>query len=180
MPTPAIHSASDYTSLLQRLMPRGRAWPRDQDAVQTVALGGFALGPQRVDAAASGLIPAAFPATATYLLGEWEETLGLPARFGGPVGTTSQRQADVVASLTGLGGQSIAYFVTYAAQLGYSITIEQFKPWVCTDDCDAPIDGLEWAFAWEVDVAIGTDVTRLRNMLNLYKPAHTTPFIVFV
>jgi len=177
-----LYANGDYTKALQGLLPRGRAWSREPDAVQTSVLSAFAPSFQRSNASANGLITGAFPATATTtsMLTEWEKTLGLPGRFGAPVGTQSQRQAAVVASLTGLGGQSIAYFVTYAAQLGYSITIEQFKPWGCDDDCDAYLYGLEWAFAWQVNVATGTDVTVLTNMLNLYKPAHTTPFIHFV
>lgn len=175
-----LYSVANYQSAMQALLPRGRAWSREPDATTTALLGGFAPSYQRSNSSANGILTTAFPATATAMLHEWEETLGLPGRFGAPVGTTSQRQAAVVASLTGLGGQSIAYFVTYAAQLGYSITINQFTPWRCDDDCDALIYGLEWAFAWEVDVATGTDVTVLNNMQKLYKPAHTTPFIVFV
>jgi uncharacterized protein YmfQ (DUF2313 family) len=86
------------------------------------------------------------------MLDEWEATLDLPDPCAGPEPTVALRQAQVTARLIAGGGQSIAYFVSFAATLGYAITIEQFAP--ARADAllaDEPLYDPAWAFAWRIN-----------------------------
>ena len=70
------YSVSEYTTALQALMPMGLVWPRRPDGVQTDVLRALANAYQRSDEDAQDLLSAAFPATATAMLPEWEATVG--------------------------------------------------------------------------------------------------------
>lgn len=145
-------SVADFTAALLALLPRGRAWPKDPDAVQVQAVGAFAPSFQRHAADAAALLADGFPSTAYYLLPEWEETLGLPDACAGLQPTVTLRRQQVVAKLTEPGGQSIAYFIAMALALGYVITITQFTPSrVGHSRVGKPICGLAWAHAWQVN-----------------------------
>jgi uncharacterized protein YmfQ (DUF2313 family) len=150
MPAPN-YSAADYLGALQKLLPRGRVWPRDPDAQQTAILSGFTPVFARLNARANNLLVDAFPSTTYELLPEWEETLGLPDPCAGAAPTTQQRVAQVVARLTATGGQSVAYYTTVAAALGYAITITQFVPSRFGKTFGTLFGGTAWAFAWQVN-----------------------------
>lgn len=130
---------ADYVAALLSLLPRGRAWSRDADTVQHQVLSGYAPSLQRVDGGGFGLLLDAFPATTVGLLPEWEQTLGLPDPCAGPDPTIALRQAHVLARFQGFGGQSVPFFVAFAATLGFAITITEFT---------APN-----AHVWQVNVA---------------------------
>lgn len=145
------YSAQDFLQALQALMPRGRVWPRDPDAVQTRVLSGLAQVYERQTIRANQLLADAFPLTTYELLPEWETTLGLPDPCAGPAPTAAARRAQVLAKLQAQGGQSVAYFIAVAASLGYSITIKQYVParagLLRAGD---PLNGNDWAHAWQV------------------------------
>lgn len=190
MPAP-IFSGADYQSALQSLLPRGYGWPRDPSSVQAQTLGGFAPSYARSNGAAANLLVDAFPGSTVQLLPEWETTLGLPDPCAGLQPTVQARRAQVVARLTGIGGQSAAYCIAQAARLGYSITIQQFAPSRFGQPFGASFGGTDWAYAWQVTVAqytinrfrFGTDAfgesfaswgsTVLQCELLASKPAHT-------
>jgi uncharacterized protein YmfQ (DUF2313 family) len=154
-----FYTAADYLSALQALMPRGRVWPRDSDATQTKALSGLTPTYARQNVAANNLLIDAFPSTTFQLLPEWEETLGLPDPCAGASPTLQGRRSQVVARFTGIGGQSAAYMIAYAASLGYSITITQFVPArVGQSRVGQPLNGEAWAHAWRVNSALNTVV----------------------
>lgn len=149
--------AANFLSAIQSLLPRGLVWPRDPDAVQTKALMGLAPTYERNTSRANYLLVDAFPATTYELLPEWEETLGLPDPCAGTAPTIQQRRNQVVARLANSGGQSIAYFVDFAAQLGYSITITQYsQARVGILKAGQPVNGYAWNFAWKVNAPAST------------------------
>lgn len=151
------YSAADYLSAMQALMPRGRVWPREPDAVMTQVLSGLSQSFARHTERSNYLLVDAFPATAVELLPEWEATLGLPDPCAGPSPTVAARQAQVVARLTNSGGQSPAYFVRYAGLLGYTITITEFAPArVGQSRVGQPLNGNDWAFAWRINAPLNT------------------------
>lgn len=123
---PPDFGVADFVSALLNLMPRGPAWPKDLDAIQTLLLQGLASMPARLAAAAKGLIRDAFPATTVNLLANWEASLGLPDPCAGPAAGLSQRQSQVVTKFAVVGSQSVPYFVNLAASLGYPVTITEF------------------------------------------------------
>lgn len=146
-----LHVAADYLAALQALMPRGLVWPKEPDSQQSQALSGLTPVFERADARANALLIDGFPATTLELLPEWELSLGLPDPCAGPLTTVQQRRSQVLARLTGRGGQSVAYFIAYAAALGYTVTITQFSPARFGMPFGSPMNGPDWAHAWQVN-----------------------------
>ena len=189
MPAP-LYTVANYVSAMQALLPRGRAWPREPDAVQTAVLTGLAGSSRASNLAANDLLAGSFPGTALALLDEWELSLGLPGVYGVTPGTTLGRQRAVVAALTDSGGQSTPYFITLAANLGFTITITQFRPYNVGMSVVAPIASDEWAHVWQVNASASIAVSYtptvdivqatpnfgnplLEAVLAKFKPAHT-------
>lgn len=152
-------TGADYLRAFQALMPRGRVWPRDPDAVQTQVFTGLTQIYARNTARANYLLVDAFPATTYELLPEWEATLGLPDPCAGESPTIQQRRAQVVARLSSSGGQSAAYYIGFAAQLGYGITITNYAPFRCGQStCGQQLGNSDWFFTWSVNAPLNTVV----------------------
>jgi uncharacterized protein YmfQ (DUF2313 family) len=147
---PARNPASDYADVLRKLLPRGRVWTREDEGTQAAVLDALAITAEGLDSEALTLIAAAFPATADQLLPEWDETLGLPDACFGPFTSQDENRQQVVAKLIGAGGQSIAYFESLAASLGYTITIKEFSVHTVISPVTAPIAGPVWGYTWQV------------------------------
>lgn len=145
-------TSENFQRLIQKLMPRGPIWPREPDSVQAQIAGALAPTYERNTSAANNLLVDSFPATAFNLLPEWENTLGLPDPCAGQYPLISERQSQVVGRLVSRGGNmSILYYVSFAATLGYEITIKTFSPFragrsaagdLCCDN--------RWSNAWLV------------------------------
>ncbi|MBX6386333.1 MAG: DUF2313 domain-containing protein [Microbispora sp.] len=152
--TAADLTSADYQAALQALLPHGRVWPREPDAVQSRVAAGLAQTAARLHARANYLLRDAFPVAPLELLPEWEATLGLPDPCAGSAADQSmeQRQAAVAARFVGRGGQSVAYYTGVAAALGYQITITQFTPAVVgRARIGDPLAGAGWAHVWRVN-----------------------------
>lgn len=161
------YQASDFLSALQSLMPRGLAWPKDAAAVMAKSMSGLAPTWARHTLQNNNLLIDAFPSTTFQLLPEWEATLGLPDPCAGESPTIQQRRAQVVARFTNGGGQSITYFVSFAASLGYEVTTQEFAPARAGQTrCGTPDYGLDWAFAWAIELPL-TTVTYARSGLSV-------------
>ena len=161
MPTPNFE-AEDYRQAFQALLPRGPAWPRDDDSIQTQVARALAPTWARVDRRAGELLVDAFPATAVGLLPEWEETLGLPDPCAGPAPSVQARQAQVAARIANPGGQSAAYITSFAAQLGFTITIQNYAPFRCgRSGLGQTLGGKAWYNAWSVTAPL-TNVRKFR------------------
>lgn len=103
----SLFSTDDYLKALQALIPSGRAWTKDRNAVQTAVLRALARSYQRSDNDSQSLLSGAFPKTATIMLTDWENTLGLPDDCSiGEVDTIAKRQNAIVSKLISTGGQS--------------------------------------------------------------------------
>ena len=204
MPAP-LFGNTDFTGAILRLLPRGRVWPKapvfldavgtiDPDApVQVKVMAALAPTYTRSGARAANLLVDAFPATTVELLPEWQSALGLPDPCVGASPLLSQEQGQVVARLTGRGkNQSVAFFINFAATLGYPITITQFAPFRAgRSAAGQPLCGSAWANAWQVNAptfevdyfaagdAAGEPLatwgsTALQCELQRVAPAHTT------
>lgn len=151
--------AADFLAALQACMPRGKVWPKGPDAIQTQVLQGLAIPFQQHNDRANYLLTDAFPATAEELLPEWEATLGLPDPCAGPQPSIAARQAQVLARFAGVGGQSPDYFVSYAAKLGYTVTITQYTPFrMGQQTMGDPLGSPDWAFTWSVNAPLVTQI----------------------
>lgn len=152
-------TTANFLAAMQALLPRGRVWPRDADAVQTQVLSGLAPCYERQTARANYLLIDSFPSTTYELLPEWESTLGLPDPCAGAAPTIQQRRNQVIARFTNVGGASIQYLTSFAASLGYAVTITQFVPArVGQSRVGQPLCGVDWAFAWLITAPLNTVV----------------------
>jgi len=149
-------TAEQYLAQLQALLPPGAAWPRESGAVLTDLLLALADELARVDARGEDLTNEANPQATFELLGDWERVAGLPDPCVGVTQVTSQRRAALIARLRTIGGQSAAYYIGVAADLGYPITITEFRAHNCDDDCEYPLYGAEWNYAWQVNAPTAT------------------------
>jgi uncharacterized protein YmfQ (DUF2313 family) len=191
-------TAADFLSALQALMPRGRVWPRDGDAIQTKTLAGCAPTFARLTARSNQLLVDGFPASAYELLPEWESSLGLPDPCAGPAPTIPQRQQQVVARFASSGGQSLEYFIDFAAALGYTITIVQYtQARAGLLKAGDPVNGYDWNFAWRITAPLNTVVRAVAGAMaagdplaawgnavleceiNAVKPAHTITIFAY-
>jgi uncharacterized protein YmfQ (DUF2313 family) len=146
---PALIAAGppDYLQALQALQLTGIAWPTEPDAVLTRLLAAIADGLARLDERARQLLEEADPRTTWELFEAWEADAGLPDACAGAEQTLPARRAALLARLTGRGGATPAYLIGLAAQLGYSITIEEPQPFRCNgSECNVDLlNGPDWA-----------------------------------
>jgi uncharacterized protein YmfQ (DUF2313 family) len=173
MPIPQL-TRFDYARARQNLLPRGRAWPRDPDAIMSGVMEAMGATYERSGGSA-GAIPAdVSPASTTNFVVEWEETLGLPDPCTVANPTLSQRKAAILAKFIASGGQTKDYYIAVAKALGFTITIEETDPytWVVTAPGVAVIP-----FRLGVNV-VGDpfwtlNTTELECRLRAIMPAHT-------
>ena len=144
-------SAEDFADSFQRHMPTGPVWPRDPDTTQRATVEALMSTYVRSWDLACDLPNQTLPSTCTFLLPEWEYSLGLPDPCAGPDPTIAERQAHVVARLTQSNGPSIPSLTAFAAALGYTITITEFAPSRFGRPFGQRFNGRPWAFAWQVN-----------------------------
>jgi uncharacterized protein YmfQ (DUF2313 family) len=138
------------------------AWNQDPESNLGRVLAARAAGMAEVDQRADDLMDEADPRTTFELLQEWERECGLPDRCVGDLSTLQERRAAVVSILTATGGQSAAYFEALAADLGYQVTVSEFRPFRAgRGRAGEPAYGTDWAHAWQVDCG-ATAITSFR------------------
>lgn len=192
-------TAAEYREQLKALLPPGQAFPRDPGTTLHDLLDGMSIELARLDGRASALPQEANPASSLELLSDWERVAGLPDKCSGALEETLQgRRNALLAKLTSTGGQSVGYFIDLAATLGYTVTIEEFRPFRAGMSVagDALTNG-PWVHTWlirapEVSVTefragLSAAGERLRTWgndtleckLNQLKPAHTLALFAY-
>ena len=151
-------SSSDYAGVIADLLPIGTAWPRDADsALMAWCAGcGEVWGDVVAVRAAVLLVTESDPRATLELLPEWERAWGLPDPCTAePLSIVDRRRA-LVSRITKVGGQSRAFFIALAAELGYAVTIAEFSPFMaglsrCGDTrLAAPGDPTDTDYRWTV------------------------------
>ena len=192
-------TADEYREQLKALLPPGQAFPRDTGTTLDDLLGGMAEEFARLDERAMRLVVEANPAFSNELLTDWERVAGLPDKCSGSLETTIQgRRRVLTAKLSSTGGQSPAYFISVAAALGYTVTIEEFRPFRAglSRAGDALTNG-DWVYAWRVRAPAQTVIPfraglsaagealqtwgndTLECKINQLKPAHTIALFAY-
>lgn len=141
-----------YLHHLQALLPWGAAWPRVAGATLNRFLDAVAEELARIDGRALQLSVEANPRTTLELLADWERVAGLPDNCSGTLRDTVQgRRQVLVSKLISLGGQSRSYFEGIAAEMGYSVVIEEYSPFRAGRSCaGSPVSNGPWRFAWSI------------------------------
>lgn len=149
----APHSVDAYKAQLASLLPRGRAWPREEGSVLMQLMHAKAEELARIDGRASDLLEEIDPRTTLELLADWERVAGLPDACIAAPDSIAERRAAVQSRITALGGQSRAYFIALAASLGFAVTIDEFRPFrVGQSRIGDRLYDEAWAHAWRVNV----------------------------
>ncbi|MFK0090636.1 YmfQ family protein [Pseudomonas sp. NPDC090755] len=148
----ALRATEEYREQLQALLPVGPAWDPELAPEVDAILAGMATELARIDGRVVDLVGEMDPATTTELLADWERVAGLPDKCAGTLETTVQgRRNALLAKLTATGGQSKAYFIALAATLGYTITIEEFRPFRAgLAVAGGALTNGGWMFTWRV------------------------------
>lgn len=146
-----------YADQLWALLPQGLAWRRAPETVLDRLLQGTAGELARVDKRAEDMLREADPRSTNELLVDWERICGLPDPCVGELRTVGERRAAVVQRLTQQIGQSPAFFVALALALGYSVTIEEFHPFlVDRSRVGEPLTDGPWIHTWKVHAPVHT------------------------
>ncbi|MEJ6817677.1 YmfQ family protein [Pseudomonas sp. LF-5] len=192
-------TAADYLEQLKTLLPPGQAFPREAGTTLHNLLDGMSIELARVDGRGENLPAEANPASTNELLSDWERVAGLPDKCSGVLEETLQgRKNALLAKLSSTGGQSSAYFIELASTLGYTVTIEEYRPFRAGRSyAGDPLTNGPWVFTWLVRAPESTVISfragasaageRLRTWgndtleckINQLKPAHTIALFAY-
>jgi uncharacterized protein YmfQ (DUF2313 family) len=127
----------DYAVALSALIPQGQAWPRAWDGVLMKVVRGLTRIWGDFEIRASALLEQeSDPRTTLELLPDWERNWGLPDPCYEEPQTIGERQFALVQRMTIQGAQSREFFIGIAADIGYTITISEYRPfYIAMDRC---------------------------------------------
>lgn len=145
------HSVTEWLTALQQVMPRGKAWPRDNDTDLNRFLRALAERLTRVEYDASRLHVEMRAETTLQLLPEWEQYLALP-ECGIAATTTEARRRAVVEKYRRKGGLATWQIEAAAAALGFTIKVTAVLPHHCLRDCMYPLHPARYRWMLKVEV----------------------------
>lgn len=117
---------TEYRDLLLSLLPPGQM-ARGPESNMARAMDATAAELARIHALALLLVEEADPRTTMALFEDWEAFAGLPDPCAPSDMTVGERRDRLIQKLKERGDPSRAYFIALAAELGYDITIEEFR-----------------------------------------------------
>lgn len=163
------HSLDEWHDVLQQLMPRGKAWPRDQTAALTSLLRGFSGRLHAVENHADLLVKEMRPETTELLLEEWEDYLGLPDCNAIPDGFERRRDA-VVEKYHRRGGLA-PWQIEQAVKdaLGFTIEVTEILPHHVMRNIMHPIYSHKYRFIMQVTVT-DMPMIRFKSVSNVLTP----------
>ena len=128
-------SGEDYASAFLMLLPQGPAWPKESGSTLDLTCRGLAEYWGTVDSRAADLLEReSDPQYTLELLPDWERNWGLPDPCYEEPLTIGERQIALVMRMTTESSQSREFFISVAEQIGYAITISEYRPFVCGID----------------------------------------------
>ncbi len=182
-------NGSDYTKALLALFPQGLAWPRNVEATLYKVVNGLAQVMGHVDGRAADLLTIeSDPRVTDEMLPDWERNFGLPDLcLPYPPETVGERRTALVARMTMIGAQDRDFFTALAAELGQTINIHEYAPYMCgvsrCGDTRTSLYGADSAhyrwqlgppemrFHWTVDLT--SVLSGAECVMRRYSPAHT-------
>ena len=130
-------TGEDYAVAMQGLLPSGQAWPRAWDEMLMLVVRGLTRIWGDFEIRASKLLEMeSDPRQTIELLPDWERNWGLPDPCYDAPQSIYERQRALVMRMTIEGAQSREFFIEVAAQIGYTITITEYRPFtIAMDGC---------------------------------------------
>lgn len=124
-------SGEDYKEAYLALLPQGYAWPRHAESTLVKVCKGLCEYWGFVDSRAADLLEReSDPRHTIELLPDWERAWGLPDPCYEAPQTIDERHLALMMRMTMLGAQSREFFIAAAAQIGYHITITEYRTFV--------------------------------------------------
>ena len=124
-------SGDDYGTAFLALLPQGQAWPKYPGTTLDLTCRGLADYWGFVDSRAADLLEReSDPRYTIELLPDWERNWGLPDPCYAAPQSIAERQQALVMRMTMIGGASRQFFIDVAAQIGYTITITEYRTFV--------------------------------------------------
>ena len=160
------HSVDEWLGALWQVMPRGKAWSRDEDGDLNLFLRALARRLSQTEFDAENLLPEMRPETTFMLLEEWEEYLELP-ECGQLSGTVEDRRRAVVEKYHRKGGLSPWQIEAVAAALGFTIRVTVLLPHHCMRSCMYPLYPARYRWTLQIDV-IGISGGRFTCIDNIF------------
>jgi uncharacterized protein YmfQ (DUF2313 family) len=167
-----------YLKLLQSLLPKGKIWNRVSGSTLTKFLWGLAGEYARIEGRGFDLFEESLPSQISELLTDYEIEYGLYEENINLGKTVEERVQAIVAKTLEYGRTDKEYFEDLAADLGYTIIIEEFDPaWcgvvVCGEACGPLVNMFYWKIWITVEDGINYNIERLIQEIQKFKPAHT-------
>ena len=178
-------SEADYLQQLRQLLPPGPAFDPELEPDLAQLLASWAPELARVDALNDQLRLEQMPATATWLLTDWETYLGLPDACTVPGSqTVEERRQAVINKLSAKGAPQRSYYMRLASQTGVAVGIDEFRPArVGPANVGDFLYGDGWPWSWLVSapvVKFGTaEAAALDCRLQLEAPDYTDVVVGF-
>ena len=173
--------AADFQAGVQRLMPRGRAWPLELSTLFAAVCGAIGDGLMALHASSVNLlITESDPSLCIALLTDFETDYGLPDAAAPASPSSAERHAVLMARIQSLGGASVGYLESVAAAMGFSVTITEYRPFYAGVAAIgvAPVVDDRWSDAWLMTVPSGgmpawaSDTSELAWWIGQIQPAH--------
>ena len=130
-------TGDDYAVAMAGELPQGQAWPRDWNGALMLVVRGLTRIWGDFELRASHLLEQeSDPRITVELLPDWERNWGLPDPCYSSPQSVYERQLALVMRMTIEGAQSRVFFIQIAAQIGYDISISEFRPFtIAMDGC---------------------------------------------
>ncbi|OFW46537.1 MAG: hypothetical protein A2003_02530, partial [Acinetobacter sp. GWC1_38_13] len=189
------YSVSEYLKMFLNLFPTGRAWSRDTNGILYKLSNAHAEELVRIDLRSEELLIERDTRKTSDLLTDHERDLGLPDECTDVASSISQRRNAAFAKFVTEGGLHKQSYIDLASDLGFDITITEFKPFWCGigvsgDGCGDQSN----IFYWQINTYISPEswiefrsnesqcgdmltyvagTIEQQCILNKHKPAHT-------
>lgn len=166
-----------YTQQLVALQPPGSALPTEPSSNWVQLLDGLAQEYDRLHQRLDVLSLEVLLQGGEEMLDQWEQALGLPDPCAPAITDPDLRRQRIRTKLAETGGQSEAYFIDLAAQLGLSASITTFEPFeMGVSGMGDPVGGGEWRLVWQLNFPGNPDPERvalIKCIVSEAAPAHT-------
>lgn len=136
---------SEYAIAHIQLLPRGFAWNRDPDGLESKLYRGISKESVRVEERVRALVNEADPLQTFELLGDWERVYGLPEPCGTPPIAVADRQQALYAKMRRRGATNIPRLLGLLEDLGYpdAEILTLADPFTCVSECTDALYGFE-------------------------------------
>lgn len=166
-----------YTQQLVALQPPGSALPTEPTSNWVQLLDAVAQEFDRIHQRADALTLEVLLQQGEELLDLWETALGLPDPCAPAITDPDLRRQRIRTKLAETGGQSEAYFIDLAQQLGLYASITTFAPFeMGVSGMGDPVGGGDWRLVWQVNFLGNPDPERvelIKCIVSEAAPAHT-------